>query len=107
MICQIYVDNITFGSANSSVCQEFSELMQEKFEMSLMQELKFFLGIQINQASEATYVYQSKYIKDILEKEEISQKVCQKIYRGMICSLLYLTATRPDILFSVYLCSRF
>ena len=128
MICQIYVDDIIFGSANISVCQEFSKLMQAEFEMSLMQELKFFLGIQINQTPEVTYVHQSKYIKDvlkkfdmtecnsaktpmhptcILEKEEVSNKVCQKLYRGMIGSLLYLTATRPDILFSVCLCARF
>ena len=43
----------------------------------------------------------------ILEKEEVSGKVCQKLYRGMIGSLLYLTASRPDILFSVHLCARF
>ncbi|XP_057427435.1 secreted RxLR effector protein 161-like isoform X1 [Lotus japonicus] len=43
----------------------------------------------------------------ILEKEEVSSKVCQKLYRGMIGSLLYLTASRPDILFSVHLCARF
>ena len=73
MICQIYVDDIIFGSANASVCQEFSELMQAEFEMSLMQELKFFLGIQINQASEATYVHQSKYIKDILKKFKMEE----------------------------------
>ena len=73
MICQIYVGDIIFGSANPSVCQEFSELMQAKFEMSLMQELKFFLGIQINQASKATYVYQSKYIKDIQKKFEMAE----------------------------------
>ena len=48
MICQIYVDDIIFGSANPSVCQEFSELMQVEFEMSLMQELKSFMGIQIS-----------------------------------------------------------
>ena len=46
--------------------------MQTEFEMSLTQELKFFLGIQINQASEATYVHQSKYIKDILKKFEMA-----------------------------------
>jgi hypothetical protein len=102
--------------------------MLTEFEMSLMQELKFFMGIQIIQTSEATYVYQSKYIKDILkkfemseskpaktpmhptcilEKEEVSQKVCQKLYRGMIGSLLYLTATHPDMLFNVCLYARF
>jgi hypothetical protein len=128
MICQIYVDDIIFGSANPSVCQFFFELMQAEFEMSLMQELKFFLGIQINQTSEATHVYQSKYIKDLLkkfdmskskpakthmhptcimEKEEVSQKVYQKLYRSMIGSLLYLTGSRPDILFSACLYARF
>ncbi|XP_050876485.1 secreted RxLR effector protein 161-like [Lathyrus oleraceus] len=102
--------------------------MQKKFEMILMGELKFFLGIQINQSLEATYIHQSKYTKElmkkfdmldckisktpmhstcILEKDEVSNKVEQKVYRGMISSLLYLTASRPDILFSVYLCARF
>ena len=57
MICHIYVDDIIFGSVNASVCQEFSKLMQAEFEMSLMQELKFFLGIQINQTSEVTYIH--------------------------------------------------
>ena len=96
--------------------------------MSLMVELKFFLGIQINQTPEGTYIHQRKYVKEllkkfdlsecnpsktpmhptcILEKEEVSKKVEQKIYRGMIGSLLYLTASRPDILFSVCLCARF
>jgi hypothetical protein len=54
MIFQIYVDDMIFGLANPSVCQEFSELMQAEFEMSLMQQLKFFMGIQINQALQAT-----------------------------------------------------
>src|ERR1044072_6915171 len=96
--------------------------------MSLMGELKFFLGIQIDQRPEATFIHQSKYTKELLkkfnmlkctaaktpmhptrivEKEEVSAKVCQKLYRGMIGSLLYLTASRPDILFIVHLCARF
>jgi hypothetical protein len=128
MIFQIYVDDIIFGYANPSLCQEFSELMQTTFEMSLIQELKFFLGIQINQTSEATYVYQIKYIKDLLKKfdmseskpaktlihptcilvkEEVSQKVCHRLYCGMIGFLLYLTVSRPNILFSVCVCARF
>ena len=48
LVVQIYVDDIIFGSTNASLCKEFSKLMQDKFEMSMMGELKFFLGIQIN-----------------------------------------------------------
>ena len=117
LVVQIYVDDIIFGSANISLCEEFSKLMQAEFEMSMMGELRFFLGIQIEQRPEATYIHQSKYTKDllkkfnmsdskpsktpmhptcILEKEEVSNKVCQKLYRGMIDSLLYLTTLRPE-----------
>jgi len=102
--------------------------MQDEFEMSMMGELKFFLGIQINQCKDGVYVHQSKYTKELLKKfkledckemntpmhptctlskEDQGTKVDQKLYRGMIGSLLYLTASRPDILFSVCLCARF
>jgi len=49
LVVQIYVDDIIFGYTNASLCEEFSMLMQDEFEMSMMEELKFFLGIQINQ----------------------------------------------------------
>ncbi|WJX39850.1 hypothetical protein P8452_27360 [Trifolium repens] len=128
LIIQIYVDDIIFGSTNASLCKNFSKLMQDEFEMSMMGELKFFLGIQINQGKDGTYIHQSKYTKELLKKfnledckimstpmhpssslskEEIGSKVDQKLYRGMIGSLLYLTASRPDILYSVCLCARF
>lgn len=128
IICQIYVDDIIFGTTNATLGKEFSKSMQAEFEMSMMGELKYFLGIQINQTSEGTYVHQTKYVKEILKKfnlnesnmaktpmhptcclgkDEVSKKVDQKIYRGMIGSLLYLTATRPDIQFSICLCARF
>ena len=102
--------------------------MQDEFEMSMMGELKFFLGIQINQCKDEVYVHQTKYTKELLKnfkledckvmnnpmhptctlsKEDTGTKVDQKLYRDMIGSLLYLTASRPDILFSVCLCSRF
>ena len=102
--------------------------MQDEFEMSIMGELKFFLGIQINQCKNGLYVHQTKYTKELLKKfkleeckemntpmhptctlskEDTGTKVDQKLYRDMIGSLLYLTASRPDILFSVCLCSRF
>lgn len=102
--------------------------MHDEFEMSMMGELKFFLGIQTNQCKKGVYVHHTKYTKDLLKKfkldvykimstlmhptynmskEERNIKVCQKMYRGMIGSLLYLTTSRPDILFSVCLYARF
>jgi len=102
--------------------------MQEEFEMSMMGELKFFLGIQVNQCKDGVYVHQTKYTNELLKKfkledckvmnipmhptctlskEDTGTKVDQKLYRGMIGSLLYLTASRPYILFSVCLCTRF
>jgi len=125
---KIYVDDIIFGSTNASLFNEFSKLMQDEFEMSVMGELKFFLGIQINQCKDGVYVHQTKYTKELLKKfkledckvmntpmhpictlskEDTRLKVDQKLYRGMIGYLLYLTASRPDILFSVCLCARF
>src|SRR3954463_9010233 len=128
LICQIYVDDIIFGTSNTSLGKEFAKSMQAEFEMSMMGELKYFLGIQINQTSDGTYVHQTKYVKELLKKfnlseskeaktpmhstcvlgkDEVSKKVDQKLYRGMIGFLLYLTASKPDILFSVCLCARF
>jgi hypothetical protein len=92
-----------------------------------MSELKFFIWIQINQVEDETYIHQSKYIKELLNKfnledcksmsthmhptcslskEESRGTVDQKLYRGMICSLLYLTTSLLDILYSVCLCAR-
>jgi hypothetical protein len=65
-ICQIYVDDITFGSTNKSTCEEFSRIMVQKFEMSMIGELKYFLGFQIKQLQEGTFIYQTKYIQDTL-----------------------------------------
>jgi len=127
-VVQIYVDDKIFVSTNASLCKEFSKLMQDEFEMIMMGELKFFLGIQINQCKDEVYVHQTKYTKKLLKKfkhedckvmntpmhptcivskEDTGSKVDQKLYRGMIGSLLYLTTSRPYILFSVFLCARF
>nr|AAK70631.1 Putative copia-type pol polyprotein [Oryza sativa Japonica Group]AAM47283.1 Putative copia-type pol polyprotein [Oryza sativa Japonica Group] len=67
-ICQIYVDDIIFGSTNASFCEEFSSIMTKRFEMSLMGELTFFLGLQVKQAQEGTFISQTNYVKDILKK---------------------------------------
>ncbi|WVZ64230.1 LOW QUALITY PROTEIN: hypothetical protein U9M48_013788 [Paspalum notatum var. saurae] len=125
----IYVDDIIFGGSSHALCSKFSEQMSREFEMSMMGELQFFLGIQIRQTTpQGTFVHQSKYMRDLLRKFEMAdaspqmilmststaldtdedgKEVDQKVYRGMIGSLLYLTATRPDIQFVVGLCARF
>jgi hypothetical protein len=61
-ICQIYVHDIIFRSTNKSTCEEFSRIMIQKFEMSMMGELKYFLGFQIKQLQEGTFISQTKYI---------------------------------------------
>jgi hypothetical protein len=123
-VCQIYVDDIRFGSTNKSTCEEFSRIMIQKFEMSMMGELKYFLGFQVK----GTFISQTKYIQDILTKFGMNdakpiktpmgtkghldldmggKSVDQKVYRSMIGSLLYLYASRPDIMLSVCMCARF
>ena len=58
-MCQIYVDDIIFGSTNPHFSEKFGKLMPEKFEMSMMSELKFFLGLQMKQTKEGTFVSQT------------------------------------------------
>ena len=67
-VCQIYVDDIIFGSTNVAFCEEFSRIMMNRFEMSMMGELKFFLGFQIKQLKEGTFLCQTKYTSDMLKK---------------------------------------
>jgi hypothetical protein len=128
LIVQVYVDDIVFGGSSHSLVARFAEDMSKEFEMSMMGELQFLLRLQIKQAKEGTFVHQAKYTKDILKKfkmdnskplstpmsmttaldaDEDGEPVDQKEYQSMIGSLLYLTATRPDIQFSVCLCARF
>ena len=68
IIVQIYVDDIIFGAINESLCKDFSDLMQSEFEMSMMGELKFFMGLQVTQEKEGIYIHQQKYTKELLKK---------------------------------------
>ncbi|GJZ99491.1 retrovirus-related pol polyprotein from transposon TNT 1-94 [Tanacetum coccineum] len=128
IIVQIYVDDIIFGLTCQDMCDEFDKLMHDEFEMSMMGELNFFLGLQIKQMKDGIFFNQSKYIKEMLKKfgledskpmktpmssdtkltkDEECESVDSTKYRGIIGSLLYLTTSRPDIMFSVCLCARF
>ncbi|GJW25154.1 retrovirus-related pol polyprotein from transposon TNT 1-94 [Tanacetum coccineum] len=128
IIVQMYVDDIIFSSTCQEMCDDFAKIMHDEFEMSMMGELNFFLGLQIKQMEDGIFFNQSKYIKEMLKKYGLEyskpmktpmssdtkltkEKECESVnntkYRGMIGSLLYLTEIRPDIMLSVCLCARF
>ena len=102
--------------------------MKEEFEMSMMGDLKFFIGLQIIQKYHDIFIHQEKFTKDhskrfrmdeakpiatpmhpstVIYKDEKGNDASEKDYRCMIGSLLYLTTSRPYILFVVCLCARF
>ncbi|KAJ9536501.1 hypothetical protein OSB04_un000338 [Centaurea solstitialis] len=115
LLVQIYVDDIIFGSTDVSMCKDFKSLMQKEFEMCMMGELNFFLGLQVKQSTEGIFINQSKHVNDLLKKYQLHDASPMrtpmapecKLYRGMIGSLLYLTASRPDIMFSTCMCARY
>jgi hypothetical protein len=116
------MDDIIFDDSSHTFVSRFQEIMESEFQMSMMGELTFFLGIQVKQTKQGTFVHQAKYMKDLMKKfnmaelkpvstpmstatslgpDEDGETVDQKEYMSMIGSLLYLTATRPDIQFVV------
>ncbi|GJV87482.1 putative ribonuclease H-like domain-containing protein [Tanacetum coccineum] len=128
LLVQIYVDDIIFGSTKKELCDEFKKLMKDKFQMSSMGELTFFLGLQIQQKKKGIFISQDKYVNEILRKfnyidvksastptdlekplvqDGDAADVDEHLYRSMIGSLMYLTTSRPDIMFAVCACARF
>nr|GEV48334.1 retrovirus-related Pol polyprotein from transposon TNT 1-94 [Tanacetum cinerariifolium] len=118
LLVQIYVDDITFGSTNPKYSKRFEKLMHSRFEMSLMGEMKFFLGLQIHQSPHGIFINQAKYNLETLHKHGMDKgqsigtpmatkpkldadlsgnPVDQTDYRSKIGSLMYLTSSRPDI----------
>ena len=128
IIVEIYVDDIIFGSDDDKLSKQFVECMQKEFEMSMLGEMKFFLGLQINQLDKGIFISQTKYINEMLKKFQMddskpvgtpmvtgcklskfdeSENVEQTMYISMIGSLLYATATRPNIMHYVCQVGRF
>ncbi|GKF56182.1 putative ribonuclease H-like domain-containing protein, partial [Tanacetum coccineum] len=124
----VYVDDIIFRSTKNSLCVEFEQMMHKKFQMSYMGELTFFLGLQVMQKDGGIFISQDKYVADILKKfdfvtvkrtstpietnkallkDDEADDVDVHLYRSMIGSLMYLTASRPDIMFAICACARF
>ncbi|KAJ9541174.1 hypothetical protein OSB04_027680 [Centaurea solstitialis] len=128
LLVQIYVDDIIFGSTNPKLCEKFELLMKSEYKMSMMGELTFFLGLQIKQSEKGIFINQGKYVHEMLKKFDLTSCTPMKtpmapplaldkdskgkpvdvtLYRGMIGSLLYLTTSRPDIMYSTCLCARY
>nr|GEU40461.1 retrovirus-related Pol polyprotein from transposon TNT 1-94 [Tanacetum cinerariifolium] len=128
LLVQVYVDDIIFGSTKRSLSTEFEQLMHNRFQMSSMGELTFFLGMQVKQRKDGIFLSQDKYVCDIIKKFSFSSvksastpmethkplskdsdatDVDVHLYLSMIGSLMYLTSSRLDIMFAVCACLRF
>ncbi|GJZ59629.1 retrovirus-related pol polyprotein from transposon TNT 1-94 [Tanacetum coccineum] len=127
LFVQIYVDDIIFGSTNPKLSKKFENLMHSKFEISMIGELKFFLGIQIHQSPRGIFIYQDQYAQEILKKHGITScdsvgtlmatkpldadlsgtPVDQTKYHSMARVLMYLTSSRLDIVHAICYCARY
>nr|GFA99043.1 retrovirus-related Pol polyprotein from transposon TNT 1-94 [Tanacetum cinerariifolium] len=127
LLVQIFVDDIIFGFMNPNLSKRFEKLMHSKFEMSMIGELKFFLGIQIHQSPRGIFINQVKYAQEILIKHGMTScdsvgtpmatkhldadlsgtLVDQTKYRSMVRALMYLTASRPDIMHATCYCAHY
>ncbi|GKC79583.1 retrovirus-related pol polyprotein from transposon TNT 1-94 [Tanacetum coccineum] len=128
LLVHIYVDDIIFASSNTAMCNEFANQMTNKFKMSMMGKMSFFLGLQISQSLRGIFINQSKYASEIVKKyglhsidsvdtpmienkkldEDLQGKpVDATLYRGMIGSLMYLTNNKPDLNYDVCLCAQY
>ena len=128
IIVFVYVDDIIFGSNLQILSVNFSYEMKKEFEMSMLGELRFFLGLQVYQTDKGIFISQTKYIKYMLKrfkmeypkpvstpmiigcklsKDDESLEVDHTMYRSMIGSPLYVTTTRPDVMQAIGLDSRF
>ncbi|GJT29006.1 putative ribonuclease H-like domain-containing protein [Tanacetum coccineum] len=128
LLVQVYVDDIIFSSTKKELCIAFEKLIKDKFQMSSMGELIFFLGLKVKQKNDRIFISQDKYVAEILRKfgftyvksastlvdtdkpllkDTDGDDVDVYLYRSMIGSLMYLTSSRPDIMFAVCACARF
>ncbi|CAL2254987.1 unnamed protein product [Prunus armeniaca] len=128
LIVSLYVDDLICTRNNEKIIQEFKKDMMKTFEMSDLGLMHYFLGIEINQEEDGIFICQKKYTENLLKKfkmygcktvatplitneklrkEDGSSKANESVYRSLIGSLLYLTTTRPDIMYATSLLSRF
>nr|GEX51266.1 hypothetical protein [Tanacetum cinerariifolium] len=128
LVVHVYVDDIIFGSTDPRYATLFSNLMKSRFEMSMIGEMTFFLGLQVNQSPSGIFINQSKHMHEILKKyglntcdivgtlmdikdkldlDQIGTPVDATKYRSMIGAFMYLTSSRPDIVHATCVCARY
>ncbi|GKA82918.1 retrovirus-related pol polyprotein from transposon TNT 1-94 [Tanacetum coccineum] len=127
LLVQVYVDDIIFGSTNSNFSKRFANLMEYNFEMSMMGELKFFLGLQVHQSPRGIFISQSQYAIELLKKHGLDECVFMSIpmaterldanlqgtptdqttYRRMIGGLMYLTTSHLEIAYATFVCASY
>jgi hypothetical protein len=90
LIVQVYVDDIVFGFSSNSLVARFVDDMNREFEMSMMGELQFFLGLKIKQSKEGTFVHQAKYTKDIVWKFKMEDSKAMTTPMSMIQLFMWM-----------------
>jgi Asp-tRNA(Asn)/Glu-tRNA(Gln) amidotransferase C subunit len=122
LLIEFYVDDIIFGSNDDRLSHKFAKDMHNEFEMSLLRELSFFMVLQIRQSNQGIFIFQTKYIREMikrfgmedcksittpmqtnckLRKDDDSKSTDQRKYKSMIGILLYVTTSRPDVMQAV------
>eukprot|EP00253_Pinus_taeda_P029907 PITA_29907 len=128
LIVVLYVDDVIFSGNHDYLIENFKLIMKEEFEMNDMGLLRYFLGIEIDQNKNGIFISQARYVNEVLgrfnmqeckatitptvmglklNKEDSNKDFDPSLYKSIIGSLMYLTATRPDIMFAISLISRF
>ena len=128
MFVCLYVDDLIFTGNNEHMFAKFKKSMMEEFDMTDLGRMRYFLGIEVMQTTKGIFIGQKKYASEILERFQMvdcnlvqnpivpgvklvknlsENKVDATFYKHIVCSLIYLTNTRPDLMYVVSLISRY
>lgn len=128
LIVSLYVDDLIFTGSDMSMCDEFKSSMMMEFDMSDLGKMRHFLGVEVLQNSSGIFICKRRYAREVLarfgmannnavknpivpgtklSKDEGGIKVDGTLFKQVVGSLMYLTVTRPDLMYGVSLISRF
>lgn len=128
LIVSLYVDDVIFTGNSKAMCDEFKKSMMMEFEMSDLGKMRHFLGVEVKQGQDGIFICQRRYAREVLarfrmeesnavknpivpgtklQKDENGEKVDEIMFKQLVGSLMYLTVTRPDLMYAVCLIRRF